>query len=421
MEGKIGKNQIKIAVVVVTVILSLLFGSKIFETVKKGTYQIKQAAVTGKMSAKMVPGLWLQLFGDIQVWPKADTFYFTADSEEGEGKDQSIEVRFNDGSLSRISGTVRITMPTSEEQVLSLITEKGYKSFVDLEQKLILPHVRNSLRLAANLMSARESYAEKRPDYISWTWDQIQNGVYKTKEEERKVKDLLSGEEITKLFKTIKEDKDGNPLREVSPLDDLGIIISNFEVKKFIYSDKVQEQIATQQAALMAVETAIAQAKEAEQNKLTIIEVGKANVEKARYEKEESKVRALVEARKEKEVAELHAQKALEVAKLDKQSAEFTKQKDILLGEGEAKRKSLVMAADGALKLKTEVYERVMGRFAQEFGKQKWVSEVVFNSGESSKSSGNEAANLISILTATTLKDLGLNMAMPKGKIASQE
>jgi len=409
------KKQVSLTVLGVTIIAAVILGGKIFETVEKGTYQIKQAAVTGKMSAKMTPGLWFQCFGDIQAWPKADTFYFTADEEEGEGKDQSIEVRFNDGSLSRISGTVRITMPISDEQALALITEKGYKSFVDLEHKLILPHVRNSLRLAANLMSARESYAEKRPDYISWTWDQIQNGVYKTKEEERKVTDLLSGEKVTKLFKAIKKDEDGVPLREANPLSGLGITISNFEVKKFIYSGKVQEQIATQQEALMAVETAIAKAKEAEQNKLTIIEVGKANVEKARYEKEQTKVRAIVEAQKAKEVAELHAQKALEVAKLDKKAAGFTKQKNILLGEGEAKRKSLVMAADGALKQKLDTYERVMGRFAQEFSKQKWVPEVVMgDSGQNGN--GNSAANLIDILTAKTVKDLGLDMKVRAGK-----
>ena len=76
----------KIATIVIgfVLLIFLLYSvGAIFETVKKGTYQIKQAAITGTMSAKMTPGLWLQLWGDIQTWSKAETFYFTADTEEG--------------------------------------------------------------------------------------------------------------------------------------------------------------------------------------------------------------------------------------------------------------------------------------------------------------------------------------------------
>ena len=39
----------------------------LFETVEKGTYQVKQAAVSGSMSAKMTPGLWIQMFGPTHI------------------------------------------------------------------------------------------------------------------------------------------------------------------------------------------------------------------------------------------------------------------------------------------------------------------------------------------------------------------
>ncbi len=173
---------------IVLIIMFLMFSSGLFETVKKGTYQIKQAAITGSMSTKMTPGIWLQLFGDIQTWPKAETFYFTADSAEGARRDQSIEVRFSDGSICNISGTCRINMPVNEIAALDLVIKQGYRSFDDLELKLILPVVRNSLRLTANLMNARESYAEKRTDFTFHAWNQIQNGLYETSEETKKGK-----------------------------------------------------------------------------------------------------------------------------------------------------------------------------------------------------------------------------------------
>jgi hypothetical protein len=95
-------------VAVICVALAVVLGGNLFETVGKGTYQVKQAAISGTMSAKMTPGFWMQMFGDIQTWPKADTFFFTHDKKEGQGMDQSIEVRFNDGSICNISGTMRI-------------------------------------------------------------------------------------------------------------------------------------------------------------------------------------------------------------------------------------------------------------------------------------------------------------------------
>ena len=96
--------------------------------------------------------------------------------EGGESADNSIEVRFNDGSLCDVSGTMRIILPSSEPQAIALISTYGYMDYKDLEQKLVLPVVRNALRLTSNLMSARESYSEQRADFVFWTWDQVQNG-----------------------------------------------------------------------------------------------------------------------------------------------------------------------------------------------------------------------------------------------------
>ena len=139
--------------------------------------------------------MWLRLFSDIKTWPKAQTFFFTKDEEGGESADNSIEVRFNDGSLCDVSGTMRIILPSSEPQAIELVSKFGYMDYKDLEQKLVLPVVRNALRLTANLMSARESYSEQRADFVFWTWDQVQNGLYETEEETRKVVDLVSGQE----------------------------------------------------------------------------------------------------------------------------------------------------------------------------------------------------------------------------------
>lgn len=406
------KTIVTLVVIGFTFVIGALVSTSIFETVQKGTYQIKQAAVTGKMSAKMTPGLWWQLFGVIQEWPKAETFYFTADAEEGRKKDQSIEVRFNDGSVCRLSGTMRVVFPTDPDKAIELVTKHGYEDYEDLELKLILPVMRNALRLTANLMTARESYSEKRADFIFWAWDQIQNGIYETAEEQRIVKDLITGEEVVRTFKIIKRNDDGTPHYMKNPLEGLGVTLANFEIKSFMYATKVKEQIDKQNQALMEVATASAEAKKAEQRARTIEAEGKASVMQAKYEAEQTKVRAEVEARKEKEVAEIGAEKELEEAKLRKKAAEFEKERQILLGEGEAKRKRLVMQADGALEQKLKTYEKVMALFAKEFSKQKWVPDLMMGGA----SGGNEAMAFINLLTAKAMRDLGLDLTVTTGK-----
>jgi len=354
----------------------------------------------------------LQMFGDVTVWPKAETFFFTSDVTEGGKFDQSIEIRFADGSLCNLSGTLRIQLPTSPEQAIALATERGHKTYKDLEQKLILPTVRNVLRLTANMMTAEESYSSKRTDFIFAATDQIKNGLYQTTDDLRKIKDLVSGEMVTKTFKVIKTDTNGNPLYQQNPLKDTGITLRNFEVKRFVYEDKVKKQIAAQQEARMAVATAKAKAQEAEQDKLTIEAQGKAKVARAKYEKEQEKVRAVVDAEKDKAVAETQATQRLNVAKLDRQAAEQTKQKEILLGQGESERKRLVISADGALTQKLATYERVVGTWADAYSKRH-VPAYVVSGGDGKGTDTDMASNqFMNWMNMSIAKSFGLDLSI---------
>lgn len=418
-------------ILVVLLVIGLTVAGRIVETNGSSTYQIKQAAFYGTMSAQMTPGMYWQMFGDITTWPKAETFYFTADNKEGGPEDASIEVTFNDGSICKISGTCRILLPTTEREAIDLVTKHSFVNHMEMEHKLVLPVIRNALNRTANLMSARESYSDKRPEFVNWAWDQIQNGLYEMDEEVHKEKDPVSGEMVTKIIKVIRKDEKGNVVRQACPLKGTGVTLSNFEVKVFVYSEKVKEQIAAQQQALMAVATARANAQKAEQDALTEEAKGKADVMKAKYELEQVKVRAVVEAQKEKEVAETaaakelavakqqklvaetHAQKELEVAKLSQQAAEATKQKNILDGEGEARKKQAIMEADGALAQKLAAYVEVNKIYAEAIAKYtgNWVPSVVMGqSGNGSPAAQNGAQTLIELLTAKTAKDLSLEL-----------
>jgi len=410
-------------------VVGLICIPNIVETVDKGTYQVKQAAISGTMSAKMTPGFWFQNFGDIDVWPKAETYFFTHDNDtKGDvDEDTSIEVRFNDGSMCKISGTLRIIMPTTADPAIALVTVKNHKTYRDLQEKLIKPTLRNVLRTTANLMSARESYSEKRPDFVAWARDQISNGVYKTKEEKRHVEDLVTGQKTWKMVKVIRTDgKGGIPLYEPNPMEGTGIGLANFEIKSFVYEKKVQKQISKQQEARMAVETAKAEAEKARQGELKAVAEGKKNVAIAKYKQEQEKIKAVVIAQKNKEVQELDAARnknvaviagnqRKEVATLDRDAAKLKKQELILLGEGQAKAKKLVIEADGALEQKLETYENVNARYAQAIERYQghWVPTTVM--GNSGGGNINGATALIDLLTVKTAKDLSLDMSIKAG------
>lgn len=398
------------------IMVALTLGGQIVETVEKGTYQIKQAAVTGDMSAHMNPGMYAQMFGDIQTWPKSETFYFTSDGVEGSTVDTSIGVMFADGSKTAISGTLRILYPTSPTDAINLVTTHGYRSASDLEGKLILPILRKALINTANMMTARESYAEKKNQYFIWAWDQIENGMYITEETERQVIDPTDPEGKKKIWikaRAPKLDKDGQYIREANhPLKGTGVTLANFEVKNFDYPDLVDGQIKQQQENFMAIATAKSNAQKAKQDAITAEELGKAEVKKAQYENEVIKIKAVVEAQKVKEVAELKAEQGLEVARFDKQAAAETKQKLILLGQGESERKKLVMEADGALAQKLDAYRVVNQNYAIAIKDYTgdWVPRVIMGGGKEGGPSVNGAQTLIDLLTTKTAYDLGLDM-----------
>jgi regulator of protease activity HflC (stomatin/prohibitin superfamily) len=412
------RHYVIAAVVFICIILAITLGGQIVSTVERGTYQIKQAAITGTMTAHMEPGMYGQWFGDVVVFPKAETFYFTKDEHEGARHDQSIEVRFVDGSICDISGTVRIIYPQTEQDAIDLVTKHNFKTKKDVEMRLILPTLRNILRQTANMMTARESYAEKRADFVAWAWDQLENGSYETKNEDREIVDPISGEKTIKSFKVIKLDKEGSPIHRPNPMV-CGMTLENFEIKIFEYSDKVKQQIATQQEALMDVATARAKSKKAEQEKIRAKAEGEQKVMTAKYEKEQEKVKAVVQAQQDKEVATLHAEKKRDVEKLDAEAAVFEKKANVLRGEGEAARKRAVLSADGALKQKLDAWVQAQEFWANAYAQRK-VPNMYFAGDSKGSGPDKGSLDLSTMMSVWLANSINLDMTVKKGARTSQ-
>lgn len=422
------KKAILIAIMVIAIVAAFCCAPQLYENIRMGKYHITQSPFSGEITARMIPGPYAQWFSSIEEFPVSETFFFTHDKEGGPD-DTSITVQFNDGSTCKISGTCRVDLPRDGELAKKLVTEHGYKNMDQIEERLILPTIRRSLMLTANQMTAKESYAEKRSQFIADAWDQVLNGVYIMKDVPEKTVDPISGKEVTRVVKAhILSDK-GVRLREKNPFEGLGINLANFEVKSFLYEDKVKAQISAQQQALMDVQTAKANLLKAEQDAMTAEKQGQAKVMLAKYEEEQKKIRAEVQAQQEQSVATINAQKQVDVANKEKEqsliiankdrevavinleSAKLEKQRTIELGTGQSEARKLIMSADGALTQKLEALVKINESWAKAFSTRNVPSVV---SGGSHSGTDNDTMSFMEVLGAKAAKDLAVELSHPK-------
>jgi len=369
---------------------------------------------TGTLYVKFTPGIYPKWFGTAEVYNDVITFDYDkqASSVDSSIDQVGISVRYQDGGTGTVYGKARFSLPSDEVTMIHL--HKAFRSNRGVSQKLIKSVTEEGMNLTAGLMSSEEAYAEKRSIYTQWSRQQISNGKFQTQLEKISTLDESTGKTVTKNIPVISFGDDGLPVHLDSDLEDYGISVNGFQITDWDFEPKTLQQIATKREATMAIITAIANAERAKQDAITSEEQGKANVMTAKYEKEVVKEQAIVDAEREKQVAEISAQKNVEVARQKKLEAEQNKlaaaeykQEQILRGEGDGAYKQLVMEADGALAQKLATYERVMSRFAAAIEKQKWVPEVQMGGGSDG---GSNAMTLIEMMGVKAAQDLALDL-----------
>lgn len=355
----------------------------------------------GGLKIGFTPGPYAQWFGSVTKYKKRDQFDFNC-PKKPDAPDHSLSIPFNDGGRGRVCGTIAWEMPSDEKHMLDL--HMKYRSHEAIEQQLVRPVVGKSIAFSGPLMSSTESYAARRSDLLSAIEDQILGGVYRTESLQVRVKDVMTGVERTVTQVTILKNDKGMILRQDnSPLDDFGIKTFNLAIEDVKYDDAVTKQIAQQQDAFAKVNTAVARAKEAEQDAITAEQRGKADAAKAKWEQEVIKAKEVTAA-----------QQRLEVATLAARTAEQYKLEQVKIGEGDAERKKLVMAADGALEQKLATYERVQAKWAEAFSKYpgELVPRVVM--GGAAGTTSNAALTLMELLGVKAAQDLQVDIKARK-------
>ncbi len=182
--------------------------------------------------------------------------------------------------------------------------------------------------------------------FLSIFADQLENGIYTMETRDILQKDPITGENKTVKFVSISRDKDGNPIRaEESILKKYGIKIQPPSITRIVYEPKVEEQIQQQRDNTLAIQTSQAQARKAEQDAITSVKSGEAKVAEAKWIQEVQKATEVTKAEQLLAVANLDARKQKEVAELILEAADsdfrvrtylghFVQRNNVVLQEG---------------------------------------------------------------------------------------
>ena len=385
------KKIIAVFVAVFAVFCVVFFG-KIGEDVKNETIVVNQYPLTGNMEYWTTPGFHWQWWGKTTTYYKTQQLWFGSDNDSGNQMGSPIPVIFNDASDGMVYGSLRVKLPTDPKYLSRIQTD--YNGMDRLINDLVRPTVTKVIYASGPLMSAFESYAEKKNDLIEYITDQLNNGVYKTAVKRVEIMDAITGDKKIVNIATLIPDSlsaGGYKRSESSPFAYYGLEIGQVAVSKIDYSETVKKQIAQQQKANMDIQTAKAQAAAAQQDAIKAEELGKAAAMTAKWEQEKVKAVEVTKAQQAYEVAALAAKEAMENAK--KVKAE---------GDAEAFRQAALVRAGLSPKEKATIEMQTKIGVAEALSKLE-LPKIVMAGGNTSN--GNAAMDAMGLKMVSDLVD----------------
>ena len=383
-------NPIKVVgtiVSVVALLIGLMFLGRVVESVDADEILVVQDAIDGELHWYNTPGIKPQWFGSVTTYHKRDIYNF-----------KDARVRFNDGGHGTLTGSIQFDMPLDQKNLTSLHTRYGNPEAI--KDQVIKKSVDKSIYMTGPLMSSRESYAERRTDLLNFVQDQVSNGVYKVTQRQIEETDVFTGQKKSTMIAEIVQTGAAPARQEASTVGEFGIRTFNFAIEELKYDESVETQIQAQQQIAMSVQTAIANARKAEQDRITVEQRGQADAAAAKWEQEKQNSTIVAQAEGKKRAAEE-----------DVQAAKLEKEATILRASGEAERRRLVMASDGALEQKLRTLESINKTWADAFAKARQPmvpSTVVGGSGNSNSVSATQS--LLDMLTIKTAKELSVDL-----------
>ena len=266
-------------------------------------------------------GWFLQSGGNKWVYPRNWQVEYT--------DEQAFKVVFNDGGSARMHAMVRFSSP---------ITTEGKRNFhqlfggsEDSVKSAVWAHLSDAMKSSGPVMSASEHQSSRRGEFTALVQDQLQKGLFEMKRVSRVLQDQFDdkGKAITVYATEVVFDEGKEKISRSSPLNDFGIIITQFSITEVVYDDQTQRQFSQKKEAFLAAEGSKAQREKEVQERLMVEERGRREKAETESMALRIKAQAVIEAQRDKEVDEMKAAKHLAVAQLTKQQAETLAQQEL--------------------------------------------------------------------------------------------
>lgn len=300
----------------------------------KFTWCVKQSFFGGANSFEIInePGWFWKGLASITRYPDVIEICGDKTKTKSSPSDDSAHCKFNDGGTCDFDWYVRIRTPkpgehaTKDEVQKIAEQQRGFHRLVrgpDNARVSVRSHVRESMGVTGNMMSASENQALKRALFYALTYGQIKDGLYETKtvtvrrrggvsdliknvegvkkddattpaikpEIVQKMKtssgvsiaqqqEVVVGEESIEASDTVRAaepvlDANGKPvIAKISPLERYGVSVIQFSIGHAEYDKGTQEKFNEKRTLLLQAENARATAVQNAQDRLKNIAEG---------------------------------------------------------------------------------------------------------------------------------------------------
>lgn len=367
---------------------------------------------TGQQIVQFAPGIFYAgFFAKEKEWPNQISVTYQEKEPNLELEDNGIEVgqiqiRFSDATTADVKGITQYILPADEKEMI--LIHNTHRTPVSLVQKRLAPYTKECLQSSAQLMSSEKHYGGGRAQMAQDFLDQLKDGVYLLRTEERMVFDSLEMDK-KRVYETEKQlDKGGHELRKISSIKEYGITVADAAITDVDYETKVDDKLVKIIDAVTKSAISKQELMTAQQQTLTAKAKGEQALVEIEYQQKQEQTKQVVEAETKVKVAE---QDKLQ-QKIQYEAAILEAKKIKELADAEAYKKKAVMIADGALEMKLKAYTDVQRAWADAMSKYTGAIVPQFQTGVGPQTNG--ALTFMDIMTAKTAKDFALELKATK-------
>lgn len=367
----------------------------------------------GKQFVEFRPGIFYSgFFAKETEWPNQISVTYQSEQPNLDLKDNGVEIgriqiMFNDGTTANVKGIAQFVLPSDEKDMI--LIHNTHRTPQSLVTKRLATFTKECLQSSAQSMSSDKHYGGGRAQMSQDFLDQLRNGVYLSKTEEKIMYDSIEREKKRLYVTSVSMDPaTGLPKRKTSAIKEYEINVADASIIDTDYAPVVDKKLG--QIIDAATKSAVSRQElmTAQQQTLTAKAKGEQALVEIEYQQKQEQTKQVVAAETLVKVAE---QDKLQ-QKVAYEGAIYEAKKRQTLADVAAYEKRTTIQADGALDKKIAAYIEVQKYWAEAFGN--YTGNVVPQVQSGGNSSGNGAVNFMEIMGMKAAKDLAVDVGTTK-------